>query len=557
MTGLDAILESPRGARMRVRLVGLALTVCFLALAARSTAITLQPAPERVGAAVVFEEAEQRADIIDRNGELLATSLDVYSLFADPRAIWDAEEVAAALGTVFEEINVAELTRRLSNRDRAFVWVRRELTPRQRQAVFELGIEGLDFRKESRRVYPRGSLAGHVLGYSGVDGDGLAGIEFAMDHRLRTEDEPLRLSLDSGVQFALEAELGAAAAIHDVEGAAGIIMHAGSGEILAMASWPPLNPNRARAIPAASPERLNRAATAVYELGSVFKPLTVAAAVEAGAVLPAERFDVKTPLVISGREIEDTHPIGAVASVTDIVAESSNIGTVRIAQKAGTRRLQAFLGDMGLLSRAPVELAGSAAPILPERWDELSAATISYGHGIAVTPLAFLSAFSAFANDGEIVQPSLVLDGRERPMRRVMSAATARLVTVMLRAAVRDGTGTRAEVAGYRVAGKTGTAEKPIPGGYSATENVSSFAAVFPADRPEYALLIVLDTPKVADEDAANGVIGGTVAGLTAAPTAGRLVERIAPLLGVAPRWDSPDGSGLPVRSVSEARSSL
>lgn len=557
MSGPQDWLETPRESRLRVRLVALALAGCFLALAARSAAIAVQPAPKQAGVATVFSEVEQRADIIDRNGELLATSLDVYSLFADPRAIWDASEVAAALSSVFEDIDVDELTQRLSNRDRAFVWVRRELTPRQRQAVFELGIEGLGFRRESRRAYPRGSLAGHVLGYTGVDGEGLAGIEFAMDHQLRTSLEPLRLTLDSGVQFALEAELGAAAAIHDVEGAAGLVVHAASGDILAMASWPPLNPNRASAVPAGAPERLNRAATAVYELGSVYKPLTVAAAIEAGAVTPADRFDIADPLEISGRMIEDTHYIGAAADVTGIVAESSNIGTVQIAQRAGNRQLRAFLGELGLLKRAPVELAGSAAPLLPERWDDLSTATVSYGHGIAVTPVAFASAFSAFANDGEVVQPGLVLDGRERPVRRVMSAATARLVTAMLRVAVLDGTGSRAEVAGYRVAGKTGTAEKPIPGGYSQTDNISSFAAVFPADRPEYALLIVLDTPKVAPEDAADGVTGGRAAALTAAPTTGRLIERIAPLLGVAPRWDSPAEHGLPVRSVSETRSTL
>lgn len=549
-----AWLQDGRHGALRVKLVMGLMCALFAAITLRSAAVSLQPAPEARAGAPVFTEPARRADILDRNGELLATSIDVYSLFADPRAIWDAREVAEALGAVFEDLDTEALATRLANRDRAFVWVRRQLTPRQRQAVFELGLEGLDFRRESRRAYPRGTLAGHVLGYTGVDGAGLGGIEFAMNERLSAAQAPLRLTLDSGVQFALEAELASAAAIHDVEGAAGVVIEASSGEVLALASWPPINPNRAARLPADAPERLDRASGAVYEVGSVFKPLTIAAAFEAGVLHPADTFDVSRPLEIGATEIDDLHPLTGRADATRIIAESSNIGTVQVARLTGSRRLQDFLASLGLLERAPVELAASAAPLLPARWDELSTATVSYGHGIAVTPLAFASAFSALANDGEIAAPRLVLDGEdERGVRRVMSAPTARLVTAMLRAAVTYGTGKRADVAGYRIAGKTGTAEKPIAGGYSQTDHINSFAAIFPADRPEYALLIVLDTPKALEAD---GVTGDTAA-WTAAPTAGRVIERIAPLLGVAPRWDTPDDAGLPIRSVSETRSTL
>ena len=561
MSYAQALWGGEHKAGARVRIVAVFLAILFIAVSTKGAVVAMRPVAERTGIAGVFGDTPRRADILDRNGELLATSVDVYSLFADPRAIWDPEQVAASLATVFEDMDaeeVAELTERFSNRDRAFVWVRRGLTPRQRQAVFDLGLEGLGFRRESRRAYPRGTLAWHVLGYTGVDGNGLAGIEHAMEDRLASNPEPLRLTIDSGLQFALEAELAAAAAKHDVEGGAGVLIEAATGDVLAMASWPPVNPNRAIHLHEEDPARLDRAALAVYELGSVYKPLTIALALDAGLVTPDETFDVSVPLEISGETIHDDHPFHGPASVTEIIAESSNIGTVKIAMRAGARRQQAFYNSLGLLERAPVELAGSRDPLLPERWDELSSATASYGHGIAVSPLAFASAFSSLANDGEWVEPGLIYNPRHpRERHRVMAAPTAALVTAMMRVAVLNGTGEHADVAGYRVAGKTGTAEKPIPGGYSETENISSFAAIFPAERPQYALLIVLDTPKVSDESGAGGVILGTTAAWNAAPTAGRVIERIAPLLGIAPRFDAPARSGPPAYSVSETRSTL
>lgn len=561
MSYVQALWASEQKAGARVRLVGVFLAVLFFAVSTKGAVVAMQPAAEQTGISGVFGDMPRRADILDRNGELLATSVDVYSLFADPRAIWDPQAVAEGLATVFEDMDaeeVADLTERFANRDRAFVWVRRGLTPRQRQAVFDLGLEGLGFRRESRRAYPRGTLAGHLLGYTGVDGNGLAGLEYALDARLTDRSEPLRLTIDSGLQFALEAELAAAAALHDVDGGAGVLIDAATGDVLAMASWPPVNPNRAIHLDKDDPARLDRAALAVYELGSVYKPLTVALALDSGVLMPDERFEVGAPLTIGGETIHDDHPFHGPASVTEIIAESSNIGTVKIAMRAGARRQQAFYDTLGLLERAPVELSGSAAPILPEHWDELSSATASYGHGIAVSPLAFAAAFASLANDGEWVAPGLVLAAdQQRERRRVMAAPTAAMVTAMLRVAVVGGTGTRADVAGYRVAGKTGTAEKPIEGGYSDTDNISSFAAIFPAERPQYALLIVLDTPKVSETSEAGGVILGTTAAWNAAPTAGRVIERIAPLLGLAPRFDAPARSGPPAYSVSEARSTL
>ena len=544
-------LSPAEGSTLRTKLVSLAMCLGFGVIAVKAGLVALSGPEGKTGVARAFEEPVRRADIVDRHGELLATSVAVYSLFADPRAIWDPADVAEGIASIFPETDVEALTADLSDRDRAFVWVRRGLTPRQRQAVYDLGLEGLGFREESRRAYPRGTLAGHVLGYAGTDGQGLAGVEYAKDSELADGGDPLKLTLDSNVQFALEAELSAAAGEYDIEGGAGVVLNARNGEVLALASWPPIDPNQAHQLPLEDPARLNRATGAVYELGSVFKPITVAAGLDTGAIRPSDRFDVREPIVISGRTITDTHPISGPATPTEIVAESSNIGTVKIAIMLGARRQQEILAQLGLFERSPVELAGSAAPILPEQFDDIHAATVAYGHGIAVSPAAFASAFSVFANGGEVVEPTLILDGKRRRTRRVISAPTAALVTQMLREAVVYGTGEHARVAGYRVAGKTGTAEKPVPGGYSDETNMASFAAIFPADSPDYVVLIVLDAPK-------EGEGRGRTAAWNAAPTAGRVIERIAPILGVEPKFEDLDRGDSPmVRSVSERRSSL
>lgn len=539
------------GSSLRAKLVSLGMCLGFALVAGKAGMVAMTASGNDGGTLRAFAEPTRRADIIDRNGELLATSVAVYSLFADPRAIWDPAEVATGVASVFPDIDVDSLTASLSDRDRAFVWVRRGLTPRQRQAVYDLGLEGLDFREESRRAYPRGTLAGHILGYAGTDGQGLAGVEYAMDAELLDRAEPLRLTIDSNVQFALEAELAAAAGEYEAEGGAGVVLNARNGEVMALASWPPIDPNRVLSLDVDDPSRLNRASGALFELGSVFKPLTIAAALDTGAIRPSDRFDVREPLQISGRTIRDDHPISGHASPTEIVSESSNIGTVKVAIQLGARRQQEMLAALGLFERSPIQLAGSAAPILPAQFDEIHAATASYGHGIAVTPMAFASAFSVFANGGEVIEPTIVMDGKRRRTRRVFSAPTAAVVTHMLREAVLVGTGEQAEVAGYRVAGKTGTAEKPIPGGYSDDENIASFAAVFPADSPDYVVLIVLDAPK-------EGAGRGRTAAWNAAPTVGRVIERVAPMLGVEPKFeDLGRGESPVVRSVSQRRSSL
>ncbi|MEM7662592.1 MAG: penicillin-binding protein 2 [Pseudomonadota bacterium] len=519
----------------RAALVACALAGVFVLLGLRGVQVALNDDGQTAVFVSGIDQGAERADIVDRNGELLATSVTAYSLVADPRAVWNPDELVNQLAEILPITDRQELARRLSNRERRFEWVERGLTPRQMQAVFDLGLEGLSFRRESHRVYPRGSQAGHLLGHVDVDGVGRMGVERAFEAELAKADEPLRLTIDSGVQFALEQELSRAAEEFDIEGAAGLVIEAASGDIRGFASWPAYDPNRPEL--ASNDQRLNRVSGAVFELGSIFKPFTVSAALEAGTIGVDDRFDVRSPVVVAGKAITDTHRGTANESVSDIVAESSNIGTVQIAQKTGGGPLRDAFGRYGLFDRAPVDFGVSAAPLLPEYWGELEEVTISYGHGMAVSPLAFAHAFLAFANDGEVpplrmreTEPTEKPDEADLP-RRVMSVEAAEQVRGMLRATVVEGTGTRADVPGFQVAGKTGTAEKPIPGGYAVDRNITSFAALFPASSPEYVVLIVLDDPRAGEGE-------GATAALNAAPTAGRVIERIAPLLGVTPVLD-------------------
>ncbi len=477
-----------------------------------------------------YTQTMPRADILDRNGELLATSVAVYSLFADPREIWDGKEVAESLAEVFPDMDAEKLSQRLQNRRRAFVWVKRGLTPRQRQSVLDLGLEGLGFRAESKRIYPKGTLAGHVLGHTGIDGQGQMGVELSYEARLARTQSPVSLTLDSGVQFALEAELAAAAERYQAIGASGIVLEVKSGKLRGLASWPAFNPNRPSMVDPAV--RRNRAVNEVYELGSVLKPIAIAAALEAGAVKDTESFNVMEPVRMRGHTFRDAHPYAPRLDVGMVLAKSSNVGTVKITQKLGAPGLKAFYDKLGLLGPADIALPANGRPILPPDWTNLATATASLGHGIAISPLMLTEAYGAIANQGLKAPLSIVEEETSRAPERVMRKDVAQSLVTMLRSTVLNGTGRRADVPGYRIAGKTGTAEKPIPGGYAKDRNITSFASLFPANDPEYVILITLDEPK------ASEAFPGVTAAWNAAPTTARVVERIAPLLGVSPQFD-------------------
>ncbi len=539
----------------RARIIAGVLALLFVVVVGRSGYVALNHPAEAAERSIA--QQVRRADIVDRRGDLLATSLSAWSLAADPRAIWDAKEVATALKTVLPEINVKDLTKRLSDRERHFVWILRGLSPRQKQAVFELGLEGLRFEEESRRVYPRGKLAGHFIGFTNVDGKGVEGAEAAFDERLARGGEPVKLTIDAGVQFSLEDELERAYADFDMKGGAGVVLDASTGAIRAIASWPAIDPNRpGDRTDFAKP---NRAISSLYELGSIYKPLTVAAALEAGALRPRDTFNVSTPLKIGAATVRDPHPLEHPQAVTatDILAFSSNIGAVEIARQLGTAKQKDFLASVGLLSRLAYDGPQSAAPLTPSEWDALTSATVSYGHGLAVTPLAFAMTYAPFANGGQYLSPVFLepIQPTKLEKHRVISEETARSVMAMMRDTVVRGSGQNANAPGYEVAGKTGTAEKPGPDGYDPDRNITSFAAVFPASRPQFVVLVVLDEAQPRTGDART-------AAYTAASIAGRVIARAAPLLDVQPVLTSaasaspPAASAQPValRTVSEAR---
>lgn len=532
-------------ARSRLRIIGMALAVGFSILGVKAVTMATGGAVERAPRMVADAGPATRGDIFDRTGQVLATTLETHSLYADATDVWDPVETAQALRTVLPHLDEGRLIRDLSSR-RPFVWIQRNLTPRQRQAVFSLGLPGIGFRTEPRRVYPRGRLASHIVGYTDRDLNGLAGSERAFNSALSAGDgRPVALSIDMGVQFHLDEVLRLAMAEFEALAAIGVVMNVRSGEIVGMVSLPDFDPNRP--MDAANGERLNRAAQSVYEMGSTFKAFTVALALETGTATLESGYDASNPLQLGGHTISDFHAEERWLTLSEIFTHSSNIGSSLMALEAGGEAQRGFLGDLRLLERAPIELAESADPILPRQWYETETATISYGHGIAVSPIATIAAFAAIANDGVYVPPTLLPVAANETVlsERVMSSETAQDVLSLMRENVANGTGGRAEAPGYLVAGKTGTAEKPSRGGYDSDRLISSFSAVFPYDDPQYAVLVMLDEPQ-----GNESTYGYATGGWTAAPATGEIISRIAPILGVERRDADPDSRAQMVRAA-------
>ena len=353
-------------ARSRLRIMGMSLGVGFLLLAGRAVDIAVMGPADAAPIARQAVHAETRGDLFDRTGQVLATTLQTHSLYADPSLVWDARETAEALATVLPDIDVDALTEELGGRGR-FVWVQRNLTPRQRQAVFSLGLPGLGFRMEPRRVYPRGRLASHIVGYTDRDMAGLAGAERAFDSALLSGDgRPVALSIDMSVQFHVDEVLRSTMADFEADAAVGVVMNVRTGEILSMVSLPDYDPNRPTDADASG--RLNRAAQSVYEMGSTFKAFTVAMALENGTATLESGYDASNPLRIGGHTIHDYHAENRQLTLAEIFTHSSNIGSSLIALEAGAEAQRGFLGDLRLLERAPIELAESADPLLPRQW---------------------------------------------------------------------------------------------------------------------------------------------------------------------------------------------
>jgi len=516
-------------ARRRIRLLALVLALVLIAIAGRVTQLAVIGGPEPAHAATAAPAALLRADLTDRNGDLLAGTIDGFTLTAEPARVVDAQGTANALLGLFPELDRADTLRRLTDRRVQTIYIRRSLNARQREDVRALALPGLGFEAQQLRVYPNGPLAGHLLGHVDPDSNALAGVERGLDEEIRragAAGEVVRLALDVRVQFAVEDELAAAARETRSQGAAAIILDGRSGETLALASWPGVDPNQAGAAREAA--IANRAAARRFEMGSTIKAFTAAIALEEGLTSTSERFTL-TPFTIDGVEIHDLHAIEGAASLRDIIAQSSNIGAARLALRIGPQRQRAYFERLGLLTRAEIEAPESAAPIAPMREDRLSVAVLGYGHGLSLSVAALAGAYTVFANDGARVAPTLLVrDASAAPRRQVFSAATSRRVVNLMRAAVTEGTARRADVPGLEIAGKTGSAEKLGESGYEEGRLLSSFAAIFPASNPRYVMVLALDEPTRAPADA--GVVTG---GAVAAPAVGRIAARIAPMLGL------------------------
>ncbi|MEO6361472.1 MAG: penicillin-binding protein 2 [Sphingomicrobium sp.] len=478
----------------------------------------------------------ERGDIVDREGQPLARTIDAWTIALQPaNVIGDKLEIARALARLMPERDEVQYFAMLKSK-KPFFYLRRRASPALVEAVNALGEPGLALQREPDRLYPQTSLAAHVIGYTDVDGHGVAGMELAFDDRLSnpaTRDEPLALSISGRFQQAFEHELLDAMTHFSAIGAAGIVMDIHTGEILAMTSLPQLNPNAAGK--GTDDARFNKATSSVYELGSTFKPFTVAMAMDAGVIKSmGQMYNCPDGLKIGRFTINDTHPFNRACSVAEIMKESSNIGTAQIAAQLGGVRQKAFLEKMGFLAPVGVELKERGRTLTPgANWGEIATMTVGYGHGIAVTPLHLATGYATLFNGGIYRPATLLKVDRNHPIakgRRVFTEDTSYKMRALLRLVVTQGTGKKADAPGYRVGGKTGTAEKLVGGRYSSSAVVTTFAGVFPMDEPRYVIVAMLDDPKATAE-----TYGFHTAGWNVAPVISKTVSRIAPMLGVRP----------------------
>jgi len=546
-----------RRAEGRLLVLGLFFVAAFGTVAGRMGTLAgsdpVEPVLSAGGAAI----SGARADIVDRNGRLLATNVVTSALYAHPHEMVDIPHAARELARIFPGRSAADLVALLTG-GRKFVWIERTLSPEQVQAVHDIGDPGLLFAARELRVYPNGPLAAHILGgvrygREGVRAAemlGIAGVEKAFEDRLSDPArlaDPLRLSIDVTVQTTTREVLEGGMRLFSAKGASGVMMDARTGEIVAMVSLPDYDPNH-RPRPLTSGDQadsplFNRAVQGVYELGSVFKIFPVAQALDAGLITPDTMIDTTSPMRVGRHRISDFRNYGPELSATDVIVKSSNVGTARLARELGSDRQRDFLRALGFLDPTPVELveAPGAKPLLPGNWGEIESMTISYGHGLSTSPLHLAAGYASLLNGGTKVAPTLQRrDGRSLGPR-IVSEETSAQARAMLRRVVTDGTASFGEVAGYAVGGKTGTADKPAPnGGYYEDRVLATFAGVFPADDPAYIVVVTFDE----GHEIVNGKPRRT-AGWTAVPVAAELIRRTAPLLGMRPAIAPIPQSGL------------
>ncbi|MCC5958647.1 MAG: penicillin-binding protein 2 [Rhodobacteraceae bacterium] len=531
------------------RLLTLALLfLCGFVLLGARMGLLAATAPLEMSVGLSEDISSARADILDREGRVLATNLPTHALYAETRRMVDPVRAARELARIFPDIDADRMAARFTDPQRRFIWIRAQLSPEQQQAVHDIGEPGLLFGPRDMRVYPNGRIAAHVLGgarygQQGVRAAellGVAGTELYFDSRLRDPDmvkEPLHLSLDLTVQATVTEVLEGGMRMLNAKGASAVLMDVYTGEVISLVSLPDFDPNQRPAPPTegepADSPLFNRAVQGYYELGSVMKSFAVAQGLDSGAVTPDTMIDTRGPLTWGRFRINDFRNYGPELSVRDVMVRSSNIGTARIMQAIGVEAQQDFLRKFGFLDPAQIELAEAARsrPLLPDRWSDLSVMTISYGHGMSTSPLALAAGYASLVNGGRKITPTLQRQDNVQAGAQIISAQTSQQMRLMLHQVVQQGTASFARIAGYPVGGKTGSADKPGPrGGYMKDAVLATFASVFPSHDPRYVLIVTLD--EGADT---TGPEPRRTAGWTAVPVSAEITRRIAPLLDMRP----------------------
>ncbi len=538
----------------RIRLVSMFFALLFTAIGCRLVYLAVYPdVTDGARRSSAMEPVASRPDIVDRNGETLATDIRTVSIFAEPRKMVDIDEAVEKLTAVLPELNARELSDRLMRRDKkgnrsGFEWVKRRITPVQQQEVFRQGIPGIGFAPDNKRVYPNGPVAAHILGFTNVDNHGIAGIEKYIDNQGlqdlsgagfkidATTLKPLELSVDLKVEHALRDELVKGLAKFKALANGGLVLDVTTGEVIALVSLPDYNPNNP--VDALQKDRINRINVGVYEMGSTFKALSVAMGLDNGKFNINSQLDARVKLHFGKFTIGDYHGTNRILTVPEVFIHSSNLGTARMALGIGVDGHKAFLRKMGQTERLVTEVPENAQPLVPSRWGELNTVTIAYGHGIAVTPLQACMAVASLVNGGYLIKPTFLKRTEEDARAiatRVIKPETSEAMRFIMRLNATVGSATKAAVAGFYTGGKTGTAEKVIGGRYSKNKNFNTFMTMFPMDKPKYLVMIIFDEPQGLPE-----TYGYSTAAWNSGDVAGKVIQRIAPLLGVAPRFEPP-----------------
>jgi cell division protein FtsI (penicillin-binding protein 3) len=536
---MSNVTESLTEARLRLSLLGILFCLGFLLVSARLVDLTLlREKPKSVTALIDDEEvrldtgATLRGTILDRNGELIATTLKMASVYADTTLVRNPKTLAKHLTDILPETDALAIEKKLSS-GKKFIWIARNITPRQEYAINALGDPALSFQQEDRRIYPHGPLTAHVSGYTDIDGQGISGIEKSFNRQLAENNAPLRLTLDLRVQHILQRELKKSMAHFKAKAATGIVMDTRNGDVIALVSLPDFDPQAPGK--SSADARFNRATLGVFEMGSTMKLFPLAAALDSGKAQMGSTYDATEPLKFGRFTISDFHALKRVMTLPEVFIHSSNIATAKIALSLGDD-MRAFYERLGFFEPLSFDLPERGRPLLPRNWKDINIATASFGHGIAISPLQLVRATAALVNDGIMVQPRLVMNENKalKKQATVISAKTSLQIRQLLDLVVVAGTGSKAAVEGYGVGGKTGTAEKTKAGGYAQNALLSSFIGVFPIAQPRYVVLAIIDEP-LPQPDTEGYATGGW----TAAPVVARVIEQMAPLYQIPPDFDS------------------